>query len=388
MRQPRDFQTTMNGLWSAEMMGGIQYTMQGIYDALNRQNWGPFGWIKNAIIQIADDFLLWITNRMYPGAPGSIDYLTAGPEALADVAGTTATTLVTMQGQRRWIQNYLVPAAEARVTSLAWSLYYDARGIAYALYYTAINALYGEVNSIYSYLYREITYLTQQISTAEGVALAYTRAVYGALVDTINRAVVAANLRMDALHSNAITFTTQVRDDAAHALNLAKLELGATIAALSLWLTAVYIPGAFTAYTELTIAQIAAGMDLLWPMVFRNVEATALKLLPTLPLVSARALDVPPEPIPGVGGLAEATASALGFVTAVQSSGCAPLFNKLHTFAEDTAELDGLITTVLLGGLVTAMVAAPEDTAAVLADTVGGPVNEFATGVLSLIGLS
>lgn len=387
MRQPRDFQTTMNGLWSAEMMGGIQYTMQGIYDSLNRQDWGPFGFIKNGILQIADDFLLWIANRMYPGAPGSVDWLTAGPEALADVAGTAATTLVTMQGQRRWIQNYLVPATENRVTALAWSLYYDVRATAYNLYYSALSALYGDINSVYSYLYREVSYLTQQISTAEGVALAYTRGVYNALVDTINRVVVTANLRMDALHAKAIAFTVQVRDDAARALNLAKLELGAAIAALSLWLTTIYIPGAFAAYTELTIAQIAAGMDLLWPMVFRNVEVTALKLLATLPLVSARALDVPPEPVPGVGGLAEATASALGFVTAVQSSGCAPLFDKLHQFADDTAELDGLITTVLLGGLVTAMVTAPEDTAAVIADTVGGPANEFATSVLSLIGL-
>jgi len=378
----------MNGLWSAEMMGGIQYTMQGIYDALSRQNWGPFGFIKNGIIQIADDFLLWITNRMYPGAPGSIDWLTADPEALADVAGTTATTLVTMQGQRRWIQNYLVPAAESRVTSLAWSLYYDVRATAYNLYYSALSALYGDVNSIYSYLYSEISYLARQISTAEGVALGYTQAVYGALVDTINRVVVAANQRMDSLHANAIAFATQVRDDATRALNLAKLEFAAAIAALSLWLTTTYIPGAFAVYTELTIAQIAAGMDLLWPLVFRNIEVTALKLLATLPLVSARALDVPPEPIPGVGGLAEATASALGFVTAVQSSGCAPLFDKLHTFADDTAELDGLITTVLLGGLVTAMVTAPEDTAGAVADTVGGPVNEFATGVLSLIGLA
>lgn len=387
MRQPQDFQITMNGLWSAELMGGIQYTMDGVYSSLNKQNWGPFGFVKNAILQILDDFLLWVFNRMFPGAPGSIDWLTAGPEALADVAGTTATTLVQMQAQRRWLQYTWIPAVQQVDWARMDGYYWANRNLAYQLYGYAINALSGAVNSIYTYLGAEVAYLTAQINTAEGVALAYTRSVYAVLVDTVNRVVVAANNRMDALHANEIAFTTQVRDNAAHALSLAKVELAAAITALGLWLTTTYIPGAFLAYTELTIAQIAAGMDLLWPMVFRNVEVTALKLLGTLPLVSARALDVPPEPVPGVGGLAEATAAALGFTTAVQASACAPMWDKLHQFADDTAELDGLVTTVLLGGLVAAMVAAPEATAAGIADAVAGPLNEAAVSVLSLVGL-
>lgn len=388
MRRPADFQTSLYGFFAASLMASVQYVVDGIYAAIDRQNWWPINWLKDDVEQVLDDALQWIIGGIFPGAPGSIDYFTSGPEALVYMSGAIYDTLSFFHMQRQYIQYTLIPSQIYQVENLVWSLYYGSEDYSRSLYYQALNALYSGINSVYSYIGSEVNYLTNVIDSGFSTVYAYVHNVQSSLLDTIARDVATLNLTISQLRQSLTSFITQVRDDAAHNLAVAKVEAAAALAAAVTWITAVVIPGAFAAYTVEMTALIAAGMDVLWPVAASSIDSTALQLATTLPLVSARALDVPPEALPGIGGMAEALAAEAAFVTAVQSNACAPLWTKMHEFADDTAELDGLVSTVLLTGMVAAMVSAPVDTAAAIADTVAGPLNDAAQAVLSLIGLS
>lgn len=369
------------------MMAGIQYVMDGVHNAINQQQWWPFNWLKDNVNAIIDDLLRWIVGGIFPGAPGSIDYFTSGPEALVYMSGAIYDTLAFFHMQRRYIQYTLIPQQIDSVVNLAWSLATSAERYAQSLYYDALNALYASVNSIYSYIGAEVRYLSDALTSGFGTVYAYIHGVQSSILDTVARDVAGLNATINQLRQSLTSFIVQVRDDAAHNLTIAKAEAAAALAAAVAFIIGVVIPGALVAFKAEQTAEIAVGMDALWPLAAGSIDKTALQLALTLPLVSARALDVPPEAIPGIGGMAEALAAGAVFEAAVSSNACAPLWTKLHEFADDTAELEGLVGTVLLGGMVAAMVTAPEDAAAVIADSVAGPLNEAATAVLSLIGL-
>ena len=374
-------------MFAAQMMASVQVMMQGVWDAVHRINWWPIEFIVNDILQVANDLLQWITDVMYPGAPASLDYFISAPEAIVYTAGDIFDTLAFFHAQRRYIQYQLIPQTSYNDQILSWNLYYTATNLAYALYNQAINALYGAVNSVYGYIYSSEQYILNYVNGNVSMLEFYARSLYDSAIQQLTSVMVQLEARMDAEYRSALDYTTRVKNDLTDALNLAKLELTAAIAALGAWLTTVYIPGAFTAYTELTIAQIAAGMDILWPFAARSITATAVKLATSLPLVAARALDVPPEPIPGVGGMAEALASSVGFLAAVADSATAPMYTNLHQFGQDTHELGGIVGTALLGGLVVAAVTAPHATGTAIADAIANPLNDVFTGAMSLLGI-
>lgn len=387
MRQPRDAYTTANGLWSFLAMAGAQNLIDQVYQALGGQHWGVFNWIldglRTAVLDIARTLVDWT----FPGAPGSIDYLTAAPEALADAVGNIATTLVMMRDQRRWIEFTFIPEVQ-QVDWARMADYYQAnRNLAYQLYYQAVNYTTASVNSIDTYVNAQVNYLTRQMNADLNESLNFTSQVYQLLSNALNLAVITANNRMDLLNNRMTQYVNSVRDALNGSISNLRIATVAAIAALGAFLTGVYIPGAFAAFKVEQTAEIAAGMDVGYPLAAASIDKTALQLAPTLPLVSARVLDVPPEAIPGIGGMAEALTAAAAFEAAVSSNACAPLWTKLHEFADDTAELDGIAGTVLLGALVTAMVTAPHDTAAVIADTIAGPLNDIGVEALGLIGL-
>jgi hypothetical protein len=387
MREPRDFNTSMNGVWSSVLMAGAQALVDNISRALGAGSWGFLSFLPNTLRSILDDVSRSVINSTFPGAPGAVDYFTAGPEAMANAVGVIATTLVEMQYQRRYLQNTLIPQAISTSENLSWSLYYTVRSLAYSLYNSAIGDITGSVNALYASLASDVAYLSRYIGQVQSGDLAYAKSLYQAALAALAQAVVTADARMDALNARMTTFVTGIRDALQSSITTLRLEAFAAIAAATAYITVVAIPGALAAYTELTIAQIALGMDILWPIAARQITHTAEQFIVGLPLVAARALDVPPEAVPGIGGLAEALASATVFATAVQDQACAPLWTQLHQFGEDTAELDGVVATVLLAGLVTAMVTAPVDTAAGIADAIAGPLNDMGVAVLSLIGL-
>jgi hypothetical protein len=387
MRRPADFQTSLNGLYAAMAMTGAQMTMDGIRSAVNYVNWWPFQGVVNSFLDTLNWLLQWFTNQIFPGAPGALDYFTSAPEDMVYLAGDIYDTLAFFHAQRRYIQYTLIPQQAAFDQGLSWALYYQGRAYATMLYNWAISALTGEINSVYGYIYQVTGWLTAQIQTDLNEALFYAKGLYDSAIQQLVSVMVQLESRMDAEYRAALAFATRVRDDLTTALNVAKVELTAAIAALSLWLTTVYIPGALTAYTELTIAQIAAGMDLTWPLVARSITQAATRLAVSSPLVAARALDVPPEPVPGIGGLAEAATAALAFVAAVQADVTLPLDANLRQFGKETSELGGVIGTMLIGGLAVAAVTAPRETATVVADALANPMNDVLTGALDLLGL-
>lgn len=387
MRQARDFYTSMNGLWASELMAGAQSLVDQIIYAFLGQDWGIFNWMLTGIVSVVQTVAQAMVNVIFPGAPGAIDYLTAAPEALADVAGNIATTLVMMQGQRRYIQYTFIPQVQAYDISVSYTLYYQLRSLAYSLYYGALNALYASVNGLYSYIGQEVSYLTHYLVSVQNALYSYIGQIYNILSGAIAQAVVNANARMDNLNLRMTQYVNSVENELKDSISTLRFEMIAAIAAASALITDVVIPGAFAVFKLEQTAEIAAGMDVLYPIAAAQIDKTALQFALTAPQVAARALDVPPEAVPGIGGMAEALTAATVFATSVQASACAPLFNKLHQFADDTAELDGVVATVILAGMVTAMVAAPEESATAVADVLAGPLNAFGTSALSLIGL-
>lgn len=387
MRQPRDLYTTMNGLFSVQLMAALQTIVDLILIGLGGQNWGFFDFIRQSIFSVILDVTQSIVATMFPGAPGAGDYLIAAPEALADVAGNTATTLVEMQGQRRWIQYTYIPQVSSMDQNLSWSLYYDVRGTAFQLYYALLASLYASVNALYAYIGQQTALLTRYIESVQNAAFGYTRDVYNALLAYARDINTTLTQLIDQTRRDTLAYVDQVRSDLQDNIDTLAFTTAAALAAAVAWITGVEIPGAIAAFKLEQTAEIAAGMDVLYPVAAASVDKAALQFALTLPLVSARALDVPPEAVPGVGGMAEALTAVSVFETAVTSNACAPIWTKLHEFADDTAELDGVVATVLLAGMVTAMVGAPEETATVVADALAGPLNDIAVQALSLVGL-
>lgn len=387
MRQPRDLYTTMNGLFAVQLMAALQTIVDLVLNGLGGQDWGVFDWIRQSLLSAVLDITQSIVATMFPGAPGASDYLIAAPEALADVAGNIATTLVEMQAQRRYVQYQFIPAVQAYDIGVSYGLFYQLSNTVYSLYYSTINALYSNVGALYGYINREVSYLSSYVAAVQQSLYVYIGRVYDTLVSALNQAVVNANNRMDALNIGMRHYVDSVASDLRDAIDTAKLELTLAIGALGTFISVVEIPGALAAFKVEQTAEIAAGMDVLYPVAAASVDKAALEFALSLPQVSARALDVPPEAVPGIGGMAEALTAATVFETAVTSNACAPLWTKLHEFADDTAELDGVVSTVLLAGLVTAMTLAPEATATVVADVIAGPLNDMGTRALSLIGL-
>lgn len=387
MRQPRDLYTTMNGLFSVQLMAALQTIVDLIFRGLSTVSWGVFDWIRQSLYAILTDVTNSIVATMFPGAPGAADYLITGPESLADVAGNIATTLVEMQYQRRYVQYTYIPAVSAQDQAVSWQVYWLNYNLSYNLYNQAIGALYGAVNSLYAYISGQVRYLTNYIVAVDNQALSYTTSVYNALSAALNNAVITVDNRMDGIRNQIVSYINSIESSLRDSIDATRLAAAAALAAAVAWITGVEIPGAIFAFKLEQTAEIAAGMDVLYPVAAASIDKAALQLATTLPLVSARALDVPPEAVPGVGGMAEALTAATVFETAVTSNACAPLWTKLHEFADDTAELDGVVSTVLLAGLVTAMVTAPEETATVIADAIAGPLNDMGTQALSLIGL-
>lgn len=387
MRQPRDLYTTMNGLFSVQLMAALQTIVDLILTGVGGQDWGIFNWIRDGLQTAILDITQSIVAVMFPGAPGAADYLIAAPEALADVAGNIATTLVEMQAQRRYVQYQFIPAVQAYDISVSYGLFNQLSNTVYGLYYSVVNALYSNVSALYGYINRETSFLSSYVSAVQESLSVYIGRVYDVLAAALNQAVIAVNNRMDELNIGMRHYVDSLAGQLRDAITTAKLELTLAIGALGVFISTVEIPGALATFKLEQTAEIAAGLDVLYPVAAVSIDKAALQFALSLPQVSARALDVPPEAVPGVGGMAEALASATVFETAVTASACAPLWTKLNEFADDTAELDGVVSTVLLAGLVTAMATAPEQTATVVADAIAGPLNDIGVSALNLIGL-
>lgn len=211
--------------------------------------------------------------------------------------------------------------------------------------------------------------------------------VQAALKSTIAAYVEFLTAEIAKVAANAKASLDQAVSSLSHAITVAKLEGAAALAAAVAFITTMAIPDALVAYTATQAAALAAATDVLWPLVDEATGSTALQLATTLPAVAEREADVPPELVPGVPGLGEGVAAALGFVTAVQSQACAPLWRKLHQVAEDESEISGIMGTLVLGGLAVAAIAAPATTATAVADAIAVPIDLATTGILGMLGL-
>lgn len=387
MRAPQDFTTTMNGMWSSLLMSAMDYTLNAVWDALNRLGWGPLQWIVSDLEGVVNNVATWITNVIFPGAPGAVDWLTAEPEGLATIARATGDTLVAHQSKIRYIANVLVPQIASLLTNyvddkfnwVEWEIRFD------------VNNLTSYIDDMYSRVEAEIRFDVINLTDYVIQTNTQTRQVIENVFQYIENEIrFDVNNLTSYINQNVSTLNSRITS----VENTLNLELAAAVAAAAAalaaavnFITDVFVPGAFVAYTAENTAALAAATDILWPLLAEETDATSASILLTLPTVALRAADVPPELAPWLPGLGEGVVAALTFHGALHQYATAPLFNKLHTFADDIAGLPGIISTVIIGVLAAGAITAPETTATVVADTLAGPLDSLLTGALSLIGL-
>lgn len=387
MRAPRDFVTTFNGLWASLLMASLNWTLDGIWSALNNLNWWPLEPVLYALENAINNFAGWAGNALFPGAGGAIDYLLAGPEGLATIARATGDTLVAHQNRMRYFQYTAIPNAtiwandytDYRFGNVEWEIRFDVNNLdAYIAdtYWRVENDLSWIARQIYQSIVDVAVSLQQHTDNLFHYTEWEIRYDVTNIINYLNQQVTNLNNRINAVQK-------QLSD----AINSARAQCLAATAALGLFISTVEIPGALEAYTAINTAALAAATDILWPLLAEETDATAASILLTLPTVAARAADIPPELLPWLPGLGEGVVAALTFHGALHQSATAPLYNKLHQFADEIAGLPGIITTLIIGVLAAGAITAPQTTATVVADTLAGPLDTLLTGALGILGL-
>jgi hypothetical protein len=387
MREPNDFATSVDGIFGSIALIGVNQVTAAIHNSISQQPVISQSFFGDDLHHLVDDVANWLLSFVGPSAGGSINYWVAAPEGMYNMFAMVAETLRVHQSQRRYVQYNYVPYLINGMFSYVNSEYNALRGWDW---WTLSQAeIYA--SNLGNYLYHLI-WSNQAAAYSYANQIGNMIAAYAkSLADNLQWEIVFDVHNLEALVSRVendiVTLVNTTKSDLNRSIRLTALAAAAALAAALTFITTTFVPEALLAFKAEQTAEIAAGLDILWPLTAKSIDVAAALVAPTLPLVAARALDVPPEPIPGVGGGFEAVAAGESFLAALAANATAPMWNKLHKFADDTSELGGIIGTSIMAGLVTAFVLAPERSAAIVADTVAGPLNDAGVAVLKFIGL-
>lgn len=292
--------------------------------------------------------------------------ITAPALALNALLTSTANALL---NHRAWIHNI----TDIRLPDIL----FQAEDYAVGLYNITMQRINIEVTYLNNLITQVQQYLDQLIWQVYNLLIAQIAYVQTTLLSYINNWVGFLEGLIQLDYKTSITYTQQVGqadqqyakalyDSAESDISDTRNWLLAYITTTATFITTVAIPGAIAAYTATMTAAIAVVTDVLWPFVFKSLGVASIRLLTSLPQVSARMADVPPEPIPGIPGTFEAVTGALGFLAGVTESATVPLWLKLHDVAD---EIDGVGSLLLDGSIIGFVVAAIADPIAMADDT-------------------
>jgi hypothetical protein len=380
---PPPLPVTMSGLFFLLFNSVIWAVADVIRRAIS---WIPFGVgnnLANAVVDIANN----IINGFSPGAPAATAWFNS-------IAGTTY-----------WVARNTREATTAH----SWRLNYIGYTLVVLYYNAAVQYAFNAVSGVYNYIsqwvWPNINSLWNYASSIASTLNAWVGYLQARIQDNFNFLLYLVDSDYQAtiryaniVYTYAIMYTNQVRD----ILNVSirdvfdrvesdisnlNMRVQAEFAALTVFMTTVFVPQALALFKAEQTAEIAAGMDPLWPLVSKATTVTAGLLATSLPAVAIRAAAVPAEPVPGVGGEAEALAAAHAFTTALGEHAVAPLWRNLHRFGEDLQSLDGVIGTVILGAFTTAAIAAPKQTADIVASVLANPLDDILIATAESLGL-
>jgi hypothetical protein len=349
-----------------------------------------------AIVHAVSDWLIGvvraafnnITSFLSPGTSGAFPYIQADPSWLETLAASTANTLWLHRSKIIWIYTSYVRAVQLSLESsiilkyneailYAQSVDRDARQYALALMEQEHTFAF-QVEQNYEAADRQIT------NNLNASIRALTTAVNTSLTNLFDSTRTSIT---DAI-TTAKTYTDRSVSSLSAKLTASVLALTASIAALSAFLTTTFIPDAIAAAVAALNAEAALAMDVEWEIVATQGNR-ALAELGLADLDPSWAADILSE-IPATS-LAAADAdmtSALRLVMDYLVKAGVPLYRNLKQFGEDESELDGVITTVVLGAFATAAVTEPGATATAVVDVLGDPLVDVLQAVSGLIGLT
>lgn len=386
--KPSSLTNTMTGLAALMTLSAGNEIFDKIISKINSGSGGILKTVADWLVNRLRDAFNAVVTFLNPTAPGAFGWLMADPSWLDTLFTSTYTTLGAHRSRLLWLQNTYIKGIHVLLTrdinrahddALSWT-----NKVGNALNQSMVNIynnLRAQINSLH------VT-LTNDINRSHDDSLRWTNISISNVTNTINQLYNWTNGQITATRNAAIAYTNKQISAVESKLTALGLTLAASIAALGAFLTTVVIPDAIEASVIALNAEAAVAMDLKWEL----VATTGNKALAELGLADLNPLwltDVLSE-IPAVS-IADADldiTSALKLLMDYLNRAGVPLYKNLKQFGEDTAELDGLITTVLLGGLTTAAVLDPRGTADVLTDVLGGPLVDVLTELADVVGLA
>lgn len=385
MRYPRDIVSTMYSNTALQLIASGDNLVNAIVRAIGATHVPVIGWIINYIANMVRSAWNNLISLLAPGAAASNDYYAAAPEAITNIGNAAASALSVHSSWIHWAVQQYVPQQVNNIYNILWHMINNAINQYWALYYDSI-----------AYTNNQVAAAERYTSAVQNYLLSVLFNYYNSAINYTNQVVTAANqyttdvwqtVERD-LHNDFASlqkYATDLHSDAVTRVNAAVLLAQAEIAALLAYVTITFVPGAIEANNLVMNELTAVEAALFWERVATVSNANLVQLVlidPTGIWDTDEVSEIPPLTIPTAIG---ETISALRLPMDFISKAGIPLYRNLKQFGEDTSKLDGVITTVVLGGLLAAAIAAPEDTAGLIATTVAGPLNQVAVQLVDLL---
>lgn len=382
-RMPQNFYVTMRGMASSMLMAVFTAITDSLVGWMGNV---PIvgGWLRDAINGAAQA----IADGIIPGAPGAGDWLITIAETPGRAIEYTRVALEAHHTALHWIADTLIPVNVNNIYNVVNQWVQNVYNyIAWAVF-PAINDVQAYANSLAVALNGWVAWLQWDISFYYNASISYTQNVRLELINYDNYLYNAAitytyNMALD-IRAAMITIRDNLQSQIDSNYRTLQFELAAAVT----FITTVFVPGAIAAFKAEQTIEIAAGMDELWPLVFAASDAAALRLAPRHPLVAARAVAIPPEPVPGIGGAVEALTAAMAFQASALESVTVPLSAHLQTFGEDLSESEGILSTIILGAFTVAAIEDPSAVATATQDALQLVLEAPLTAVAEALGIA
>jgi hypothetical protein len=386
--KPSSLANTMTGIWALQILASGNQLLTKIEDGINSGSGGVLKTVENWLLERVRDIYNGVVGFLAPQGPGAFGWLEAAPSWLDTLFTATYSTLSEHRSRLLWLQNGFIAAIHKQLNLDIGNAEDSAKEWASKLATSLTNAMIALWSQVNAHLAADVATLNRTIVSAHDDALRWTNKQVAILSADIVAIVKFVQQQAAAAVAAAKAYTDGQIKSVNTKLTLLGITTAAALAAAVSFIVGTAIPDAIEIAIGALNAEAAASMLLQWEI----VATTTNRWLAELTLVDLNpvwATNVVSE-LPATS-LAAADADLTGGLKAVTDyigNAGVPLYRNLKSFGEDTAELDGVITTVLLGGLTAAAVADPEGTADVVDELLAAPLNDVLTAVTGLVGLT
>lgn len=385
--KPSDLASTFTGWNGLLVLSSGNAIIDRIEAKINSGSGGVGKTITNWLLEIVRDCFNAVVGFLAPGVAGAFAYLQSDPSWLETLTTNTANALWQHRAKIIWLRQSYIPEVHH-------TLNIDIINGDNAVLHWA-NVAINNVNNFVieeAAVARRYTDLTHQVlgnditNTANEI-LRYTSNEFNAITTYLQQYSAAVSAEFTRQGNIAHAYTDDQVSGVEHKLALGLAAAAAALAALSTFITAVYVPDAIAAAIAALNAEAAVAMDVEWEFVATtaNKAIAELTLADLNPMWATNALSE--IPATSLAAACLDITAALRFTMNFISGAGVPLYRNLRQFGEDTSNLDGVITTALLGAFATAAITDPVDTAAVVTEVLGGPLNDLLLEVADLFNL-